>query len=220
MDWTTIGMALAGALLGWALTPYTSWIITLRRGGTINRHSASPCTLLAWAPLINGLGWGLAWALANSHLSALELSLLLTAALALTAIDLRIRIIPNELVAALLVLSAAFALMEHGLSALPMRLVGMAVALVMFVGTALLGLGKIGGGDIKLSLAIGFAAGFPNVLVAVAAMGLVALASRLWDNQPWNLRLKTQLPFAGFMMIGLLAALVLDQCHLLQALGL
>ncbi len=217
-QWMMTMMLLLGAASGWALLPYTSWIVTLRSGGSLAIRREAPSALLAAAPLVGGIGWALCWALAPTPLEAVELALLLTATLALTAIDLRIRVIPNELVMALLLLSTAFALMEHGIAALPLRLLGMAAALVLFLGTALLGVSKIGGGDIKLAMAIGFAAGWPNILVAVAAMGLAALASRLWDSQPWSLRLKTQLPFAGFLMIGLLAALVLDKARLLAPL--
>lgn len=217
---TLMLVTLAGATLGWALTPYTAWIVTLRSGGALSTRRAAPSALLSWAPPVNGLGWALCWALIPSHLAAMELMLLLNAAIVLTAIDMRIRVIPNELVLALLLTSVAFALLEHGLAALPLRLLGMAAALVIFLGTALLGLSKIGGGDIKLAMVIGFAAGFPNVLIAIAVMGLAALASRLWDSQPWSLRMKTQLPFAGFMMIGLLAALLLDKAQLLPLLGL
>ena len=214
---TTILML--GVAAGCVLAPYTQWMISLRAGVTLVPASSASIGLSLFAPIANGIGWMLAWALIPSHAEAMELGLLFTAAIALTAIDMKIRIIPNELVAALLAMSVAFAIMENGFAVLPSRLLGLVVSLVLFLATALLGgQGKIGGGDIKLAVAIGFAAGFPNILIAVVAMGAAALVSWFIKTTPWSIRIKTPMPFAGFMMIGLIAALILDKVKLLTAL--
>jgi prepilin signal peptidase PulO-like enzyme (type II secretory pathway) len=150
----------------------------------------------------------------------MELGLWVTATIVLTSIDTRIRVVPNELVAALLAMAAAFAILEKGFAVLPGRLLGLAVSLVLFVAVALVGgQGKIGGGDVKLAMAIGFAAGFPNILAAIVAMGIAAIAPRLIMAGPWSVKLRTPMPFAGYMLIGLIAALVLDKAQLLALLG-
>lgn len=207
--WLPALILVLGMASGQALAAYAGWMIGLRRGeAKISVQLAASMT----ASLVNGLGWLAAWMAGPTALKAVDLGLIVSAAVVLTLIDARIRVIPNELVAALLSLSAAMALMENGIAALPERLVGFLVALTLFLVAMLIaGQGKVGGGDVKLAAVVGFAAGFPGVLVAVLIMALAAVATGATGIVLKKMGRKTPMPFAGFLMAGLALTILLDR---------
>lgn len=209
-------VAAAGLAAGPALPAYAGWIVRCRRG-ELARETGQHWMA---ASLANAAGWLLAWAICPQPAEAAELGLTVSAAVALTIIDIRIRIIPNELVAALLCLWFAFALMEKGVAALPGRAGGFLTALAVFLLAALPGKGKkAGGGDVKLAAAAGFAAGFPGVLAAVLLAGLAALLTGGARILLGRIGRKTPMPFAGFIMAGLIAAMALDRAGALRLPG-
>lgn len=199
----------AGMATGPALAAYAGWIIRSRQGD-FTKVDAGRYWMAS--SLVNGLGWLLAWMI-SPGMEAAELGLTISSAVVLTIIDIRIRVIPNELVAALLCLWAALALMVSGIAALPGRVGGFLAALALFL-LAMLPGGrgkKVGGGDVKLAAAAGFAAGFPGVLAAVLMMALAALVTGGAKMLLGRMGRKTPMPFAGFILFGLAAAMILDR---------
>jgi leader peptidase (prepilin peptidase) / N-methyltransferase len=208
----------AGMAAGPALTAYAGWIVRCRRGELAGEGKGQNWMA---ASLVNGLGWLLAWAASPGTMEAVDLGLTISAAIILTIIDIRIRVIPNELVAALLCLWVALSLMEQGLAALPGRLAGLLTALALFALAVLVG-GKgkkLGGGDVKLAAVAGFAAGFPGVLAAVLLMALAALMTGGAGMLLGRMGRKTPMPFAGFIMGGLAGAVFLGRVGALGFLG-
>jgi leader peptidase (prepilin peptidase)/N-methyltransferase len=201
-------LALAlGFTAGEALTAYAGWIVRLRRG-----DPGEPLmTGAAAASIANGLGWLLAALLGPTALRSVELGAVVSAAVALTLIDARIRTIPNDLVAALLCVEAALAFLEGGLAQFPGRLVGLLCALTLFLVAMLLaGPGKVGGGDVKLAAAAGFAAGFPDVLAAILLMALLASLTGGIGIALKKMGRTAPMPFAGFIAGGLALAMLLS----------
>jgi prepilin signal peptidase PulO-like enzyme (type II secretory pathway) len=212
--WLPALILVLGLAAGQALAAYAGWMIRLRQGEGAFKVSW-PASMAA--SLVNGCGWLVAWMVSPSAVKAADLGLMVSAAVVLTLIDARIRVIPNELVAALLSLSAAMALMEEGIAALPARLVGFLVALTLFLVAMLLGgHGKVGGGDVKLAAAVGFATGFPGVLIAVLIMALAAVTTGGAGMVLKKMGRKTPMPFAGFLMAGLVVTILLDRAGVLE----
>jgi prepilin signal peptidase PulO-like enzyme (type II secretory pathway) len=207
--WVPSLVLVFGLACGPALAAYSGWMIRCRRGELTGKMSPAALMVIS---LVNGIGWVLAQCISPTVPGAINLGLMVSAAVVFTAIDGSIRIIPNELVAALLALSAALALLEQGLGALPGRVVGFLVALTLFlVAMWIAGPGKVGGGDVKLAAVVGFAAGFPGVLVAILIMALAAVATGAAGMVLKKMGRTTPMPFAGFLMAGLVLTMILDR---------
>lgn len=206
-------LALAlGMLTGLALAAYAGWIVRCRRGGSSGPLMAGA----AAAALVNGAGWLLACELGPTPGRAAELAAIVSVAVVFTLIDVRMRVIPNELVAATLCISFLSAWMLGGLAALPARLVGFLVALTLFLlAMWIAGPGKVGGGDVKLAAAVGFAAGFPGVLVAILAMALITCLTGAVKIALRKMGRTAPMPFAGFITGGLVLAMALDRLGVL-----
>jgi leader peptidase (prepilin peptidase)/N-methyltransferase len=202
-------LALAlGMASGEALTAYAGWMVRIRKGNP----NEPLMTGAAAASLVNGLGWLLALELSKTNAQAAELALTVSAAVVFTIVDMRIRIIPNELVAALLCLTAAMAWLENGFAGYLGRLAGLLTALTLFLIAMLIaGPGKVGGGDVKLAAAVGFASGFPDVLVAILAMALLASLTGGVRIALKKAGRTAPMPFAGFLTGGLAVTMFLDR---------
>jgi leader peptidase (prepilin peptidase)/N-methyltransferase len=83
----------------------------------------------------------------------------------------------------------------------------MAATMALFLIVALvLGFETVGAGDVKLSGAMGFVLGYPLILYGVLAMCGAIVAFCVAGMALCRLTLKSLLPFAPFMMFGLLFA--------------
>lgn len=150
------------------------------------------------------IGWR-----AGMTLRGLYLLLLLCVCAAVFYIDARHRIIPNELVLAILALAAGFGLA----GAIPFRLgsslLGLAACFVIFFIPGMLGK-RIGAGDVKLAAAMGFALGLVGSMYAVAGMGALVLCYILLPGQPrFSERLGQTIPMGPFLSLALVAVSVL-----------
>ncbi len=91
-----------------------------------------------------------------------------------TLFDLRYRVIPNELILALLATAAVSSLLGFTGADILSSLAGFLVCGVLFVVPFLLGK-KVGGGDVKLAAAIGLCAGLQSALLCIVIMGMLIL---------------------------------------------
>lgn len=121
-----------------------------------------------------------------------------------SAIDLGHRLIPNKLVIAGLVLALPLSILAG--RPITSTLLGGAAAFALLLVIGAVYPGAMGGGDIKLSLALGLFLGFPNSLVGLVfgfvaggLVGLVLILSRMR-------KLKDMIPFGPFLAGGALAA--------------
>jgi leader peptidase (prepilin peptidase)/N-methyltransferase len=150
------------------------------------------------------IGWR-----AGVSFRGLYLLLLLFVAACAFYIDAKHRIIPNELVLAILVLAAAFGLTGAIRFQIWQSLLGFAVCFVIFFIPALFGK-KVGAGDIKLAAAMGFALGLTGSLYAIACMGALVLIYILLDHRmPLPQMLKTMIPMGPFLALALVAISIL-----------
>lgn len=158
--------------------------------------------------IFNGVAWGLAGLFSESILSAVLVSMLFTIAVIIAIIDIRIRIIPNELLLIMLAMGIAYQAVSFGLMAILTSLVCMVVMIIVFTAVAgFVGMDKVGAGDVKLAGAMGLVLGYPNVITAVLIMSAVFLIFTLIGMTLRKLTLKSMLPFAPFMMTGMIFTL-------------
>ena len=99
----------------------------------------------------------------------IALLIFLTACIGACVTDLRSRRIPNALTFGALVLALGFAAFR---GPLPFAEAFGAAAVTMFAGMLVLGLGWLGGGDIKLLAAGAATVGFPNFLFVIAYIAI------------------------------------------------
>ena len=146
---------------------------------------------------------------AGMTLRGLYLMLLLCVSAAAFYVDARHRIIPNELVLAIIALAAGFGL----IGAIPFRigssLLGLAACFVIFFIPGMLGK-RIGAGDVKLAAAMGFALGLTGSMYAVVGMGALVLCYILLSGRMRFSELLGQtIPMGPFLTLALVAVSVL-----------
>ncbi|MEA4915792.1 MAG: A24 family peptidase [Christensenella sp.] len=161
--------------------------------------------LLVSLTLVGGvIGWR-----AGFTFRGLYLFLLLVTSACAFYIDAKHRVIPNELVLAILILAAVFGFTGAIAFNIWQSLLGLVVCFVIFFLPSLFGK-QVGAGDIKLAAAMGFALGLMGGLYAVAGMGtLVLLYVMIERNMPLVQRLKTMIPMGPFLALSLVAISIL-----------
>ena len=191
-----------GAALGAVLAVparFLSELLLKRRGLEAQMERKHFFILLAAMALLGGvIGWR-----AGVSFRGLYLLLILWVSACAFYIDAKHRIIPNELWLAVLVLAVAFGVPGAIRFQIWQSLLGLAVCFVIFFIPSLFG-HKIGGGDVKLASAMGFALGLTGSLYAIACMGgLVLVYAVLDQSMPLPQRLKSMIPMGPFLALAL-----------------
>lgn len=196
---TVAGAAAVGAALKFAATPIKNALLKrrgLESGETKAEKWALPVLMAVAAGLI---GWrtGLSWRLAYMMALLLDCSLI-------AVIDVKHRIIPNELILALIAITAVSGLLGVIKLELLSSLGGFACCFVLFLLPCLFSK-KVGAGDVKLAAAMGFCAGLIGSLYAVAMMGALVLIYALAERQlPLAKSMKTLIPMGPFIAVALM----------------
>jgi leader peptidase (prepilin peptidase)/N-methyltransferase len=160
--------------------------------------------------IINSAFWTAASFLMENPLSAFFISLLFTLALLFAMIDFSIHLIPNEMVLITLFVGILFQFTQFGWKDLLIAFVCMFAMMLLFTLVGfLVGLGKVGAGDIKLAGIMGIALGYPALLTAVLVMSAAIIAYCFFGIWFRKLTLVSMFPFAPFMMLGMTASLSL-----------
>ncbi|MGE4486018.1 MAG: prepilin peptidase [Oscillospiraceae bacterium] len=159
--------------------------------------------------VFNAAAWALSGLFMEKPAVSFFMSALITVAALVAVTDMRIRLVPNELVFVILTLGAVFQILHLGFGSLLNSAVCMIAMIVFFTAAAgFVGFGKVGAGDVKLAGAMGFVLGYPNIIIALAILCAVLFLYTLSGLILKKLTLKSMFPFAPFMMTGMVAALV------------
>jgi len=204
---------LSGAALGF-LTPAAAQKIArykcLRKNLKLEpdaRYTSYPVRFMALA--INAAAWALAGMKMNMP-AAFLLALLFSLSVLIAVIDLRISLIPNELVLLMLLTGSAFQILQFGFRAFPFSVFCMLAMTVLFTSVACaVGFGKVGAGDVKLAGAMGLALGYPNIITALLIMSAALFIYGITGIVTKRLTLRSMFPFAPFMMTGTVTTLIM-----------
>ncbi|HNX14557.1 MAG TPA: A24 family peptidase [Oscillospiraceae bacterium] len=197
---TSVCCALLGAALSYPVLLLNR--LLLKNRGIESKEGKAEHIVLPIAMGLFGaaIGWqaGLDW-------ETLYLYLVLFVCASVSCIDARHRIIPNELVFALLGLAVGFG--AAGVTEINWlsSLGGFAACFVLFLLPALFSK-KVGAGDIKLAAAMGFCVGLMGSLYAITMMGvLVLIYIAVQYRIPLVQRLKTLIPMGPFLAAALIS---------------
>jgi Flp pilus assembly protein protease CpaA len=155
------------------------------------------------------------WAICGLQTSDIVFALLVASVLSLgiltSMIDLQIHIIPNEFVAAMLIIGVLLQIKYLNLRTFLLAFACMIGMMALFLIVAkVIGMGKVGAGDVKLAGAMGGVLGYPDILTALMAMGIIILVSCFIGFATFKITLKSAIPMAPFLMIGMTVGFIAD----------
>lgn len=157
--------------------------------------------------LATGLGFAFLWATYSNLGQVLILSVYLALLLLFLVIDLENRIVPNMLVLPAMIFSALASLFYPGMG-LGRALLGGATGFGFFYLASIIGRGGMGAGDVKLAGFIGLTTGFPEIIVALLLSSLLGGLSAFLLLITRKKGLKSHIPYAPFLVLGGMAALL------------
>ena len=160
--------------------------------------------------LLNGAGWLCTVLIMGFNIRAVEIMVVISAALVISVIDIKIRIIPNELVLLMLASFLAFFFAGAMNQSILLHLLGLAIALALFSLPILLK-NHIGGGDIKYIAVMGFCLGYPDIFKAVLILSGILLTWMIFIAVTKRGGLKMKFALGPFISIGFVATLLLPQ---------
>jgi leader peptidase (prepilin peptidase)/N-methyltransferase len=153
--------------------------------------------------ILNSFLWAYAGSRIENLFIAILVSMLFTVAIIISVIDIKIRLIPNELVLLILFLGVLFQVLCFGWQAQIHALLCMvAVGFVFIITAKFVGFEQVGAGDIKLAATIGLILGYPNIMIAVMGMCATLLVFCVGGLLIKKLVKNSTFPFAPFIMFG------------------
>ncbi len=170
----------------------------------------SAWTVLIAFALLNGAVWYLLARCFVSWPSLILACVIGFLAITVAIIDARIHIIPNEAVIILAVLGLALQTLLFGFKkGLLFSFLTMLGAMLVFITIGLIiGLSKVGAGDVKLAGAMGAVLGLSGIAAGLAVMAVTILAFILIGLLVNKINLKTMFPYAPFLSAGIVCGMV------------
>lgn len=208
----TMLFRVAGLIIGYKIPEISIKIIEYKKGKTnINYETVNhiPNFIKYFLCIFNAAAWALASIYIDNTSMALLISIQISLGIIIAFIDIKIRIIPNELVLEMFALGIIFQTINYGLQGIIGSIVCMIFIMIVFTAVAgFMGFGKVGAGDVKLAGAIGFSLGYPLVVVAMLTMAVALLIYILIGLALKKIKLTTMLPLAPFLSVGYIFSLL------------
>jgi leader peptidase (prepilin peptidase)/N-methyltransferase len=202
-------IGIAGLVIGYMVPVFSQRIMQYKKGKDYTGIGKESFNIIMLLCLLNGVIWSYSFYLLDNIWYAAILAVLMTLGLIIAYIDVKIRIIPNELIVVILILGIVFQITYFGFTALLGAAISMIVMMVVFTAVAgFVGFGKVGAGDVKLAGVMGLSLGYPLIITSIGIMAVVLLIYILIGMALKKIYLSTMLPFAPFMIIGYISALL------------
>lgn len=212
MDLLIFTFTVFGAITGTAMFFWSRRLISRRTGKPAEgRLMNKRFGWIAWL-ICGAAGCGVIAFMNKDFASRLEFVSIFILLMGLSAVDYKIRKIPNDLLAALLVIRIADLVLTANYSGMLLSLAGLVIGFVLFQVPSMLGI-NIGWGDVKLAAAAGFCLGitglFQSVLIMAAALGIYSIY--IIAAKKGNMRTKVAIgpPLSMGIMVSILFPVIL-----------
>ena len=161
--------------------------------------------------LANGLGWGLCWYFGSAApIHAILAMLIWSLGVVLIVVDLRLRLIPNEVLLWMLILGVIMQVVLRGFAVMiPNIMISMRVFGLFGMLGNFMGFYKIGAGDAKLAIVMTMSLGYPVILTTLLGFTVSLLVFCLIGLLLRKITLKSYLPLGPFMVPGFWLGLVI-----------
>ncbi len=207
MDVKVLISILIGSLAGLGMYEWSRWLVRRRTGmpagGLLLGGRWSPVIwLLAGAAACGAMAYWM-----KSTTQSIECMAAFFLLLSLSAIDGRIRKIPNELLLALLILKIISLILDGQFPQIVPGLIGMIFGYILFLLPAKLGI-SMGWGDIKLAAVAGFYLGIFGLFQAVMIMAGILGLYGIFLITTKKGSLKSKVAIGPSLSLGMLATLL------------
>ena len=197
----------SGAGFGVLMLMLAKYMIKKRTGEKVEgKIITSRASIILWA-LFGAAGTVLILLVADSTLKILEYMGIFFTLLCLSAVDGKIRKIPNELLLFIILLKIATVIITGDWRLLLAALAGAAVGWVMFTLPARFAL-TIGWGDVKLAAVAGFYLGIIGLIQSVAIMGIIVVLYGLYLVATKKGNFKTEVAIGPPLSLGIFVTLL------------
>ncbi len=214
----TAEVFIIGAVTGVLMKKTTAFLIS-QRVKTITNHqlSGSVTKTIFWA-MLNATIWLVFVKLNGLEPKTLECMLLFSICVILSAVDISIKKIPNELVLMTLFVGGAFIITGQPITSIGMNIFGLVIGFIIFFLPAIIGKGA-GWGDVKYAAAVGFCLGVYGIISAIMIMTffLMIYTAYLIIRRKGNLKSKVALgPFMASSFVSVLILNLINTSYLID----
>jgi len=158
--------------------------------------------------IINGAGWLCAAAIFGLSLHGMMIMMIISITLVISIIDIKIRIIPNEIVGLLFITALVFTFIKASTQVILLHFLGLAIGLAILCIPFLLS-SNIGAGDLKYIAVMGFCLGYPDIIEAVMIFSGILLGWLVFQLITKKDAYKMKFAMGPFISIGFVATLLL-----------
>jgi len=210
---SVIGLfALSGLIAGWFIPAIYKKIIKFKCAQKSSRKIPEFNKGIIYKIIFSALNMSfyiLVSVLTDNIILAINTSIIITLAIIITIVDIKIRIIPNELVLLLLGFGTIYRFLIAGISGIGESFLGALIMIMLFgISGKIAGFNKVGAGDIKLAFLIGIICSSKNLVPALMVMATTMAFVSLGGMISGSLKRTDMIPFAGFMMSGMIAGIL------------
>jgi prepilin signal peptidase PulO-like enzyme (type II secretory pathway) len=139
----------------------------------------------------------------------LESMILFSICIILSAVDISIKKIPNELVLMTIFVGGAFIVTGQPITSIGMNVFGLLIGFIIFFLPAMIGKGA-GWGDVKYAAAVGFCLGAYGIISAIMIMTFFLMIYACYLIISGKGSLKSKVALGPFMASGFVSVLVLN----------
>lgn len=214
----TAEVFMIGAVTGVLMKEATDYLISQRVKILTNYQLSGNVTKTIFWAMLNATIWLIFVKLNGLEPKTLECMLLFSICAILSAVDISIKKIPNELVLMTIFVGGAFIITGQPIASIGMNIFGLVIGFIIFFLPAIIGKGA-GWGDVKYAAAVGFCLGVYGIISAIMIMTffLMIYTAYLIIRRKGNLKSKVALgPFMASSFVSVLILNLINTNYLID----
>lgn len=207
-------MAIVGVVIGWFVPILAQKLIDYKSMKNNRTYEEHWWTLKKWCGItcvvFSAGGLGYCGYLNPSWIVLILVGIIWLLGMVTIVVDLRIRIIANEMILAFIPLAIIFRIVLDGPRSVLNSIFTMVIVMTACIILGkIMGLWKVGAGDVKLFGVIGLMYGFPNIVYPVLVTAGAIIIYVLGGFKLYKITMKTMFAMAPFIVAGMLIGIPL-----------